>query len=43
MTGRDAADVTNLAFAKALAIVAQENFLGNLIQIGLVQYTIIED
>ena len=28
MTDRNVADVTNLAFAKALAIVAQENFLG---------------
>lgn len=43
MTDRNAADVTNLAFAKALAIVAQENFLGKLIQIGLVQYTVTED
>lgn len=43
MTDRNVADVTNLAFAKALAIVAQENFLGKLIQIGLVQYTITED
>lgn len=43
MTDRNAADVTNLAFAKVLAIVAQENFLGKLIQIGLVQYTVTED
>lgn len=43
MTDRDAADVTNLAFAKVLDIVAQDIFLGKLIQTGLVQYTITED
>lgn len=34
------ADVTNLAFAKALDTVPKEILLGKLIQIGLVQYTI---
>lgn len=43
MTEKKAADATNMAFAKGLNIVAQEIFLGKLIQIGLVQHTITED
>lgn len=44
MTDRNVADSSNLAFAKVLDIVvAQEIFLGKLIQFGLIQYTITED
>lgn len=43
MTDMNAADVMNLAFAKALDTVPQEILLGKLIQTGLVQYTITED
>lgn len=39
----NAADVINVAFAKAFDTVPQEILLGKRIQIGLVQYTITED